>query len=138
MNMSKKKTKEELIKELIESDNFTDEMDELIEKLIDEPISFDVDKESDRGLSFGDKAADKITAVAGSWAFIIVFSVFFFFFFFLNFLDDSKLLLGSRSAQSVSVYLVEPDVIVFGGIAGANYYDESEQTEPKRFAEKSV
>ncbi|MGN1387515.1 MAG: DUF1003 domain-containing protein [Bacillus sp. (in: firmicutes)] len=83
--MSKKKTKEELIKQLIESDNFTDEMDDLIERLIDEPISFDVDKESDRNLTFGDRAADKITAIAGSWGFIIAFTVFLIFWMVLNY-----------------------------------------------------
>lgn len=85
MKMSKKKTKEELIKQLIESDNFTDEMDDLIERLIDEPISFDVDKESDRNLTFGDRAADKITAIAGSWGFIIAFTVFLIFWMVLNY-----------------------------------------------------
>ena len=60
-------------------------MDDLIERLIDEPISFDVDKESDRNLTFGDRAADKITAIAGSWGFIIAFTVFLIFWMVLNY-----------------------------------------------------
>ena len=45
--------------------------EELINMLIDEPIAVDVDKLSDANRNFGDKVADKITEVAGSWYFII-------------------------------------------------------------------
>jgi uncharacterized membrane protein len=44
--------------------------------LIDEQISVNVEKEEESNLSFGDKLADKFSAVAGSWGFIIGFSLF--------------------------------------------------------------
>ena len=53
----------------------TDE-EELINMLIDEPIAVDVDKQSDANRTFGDKVADKLTEVAGSWGFIIGMIVF--------------------------------------------------------------
>ena len=53
----------------------TDE-EELINMLIDEPIAVDVDKQSDENRTFGDKVADKLTEIAGSWGFIIGMIVF--------------------------------------------------------------
>ena len=44
---------------------------EVMNMLLDEPISVDVDKQSDENRSIGDRLADKITEVAGSWTFII-------------------------------------------------------------------
>ena len=44
--------------------------------LIDEPISIDVDKREKQNETFGDRVADKITKIAGSWTFIIIFVVF--------------------------------------------------------------
>ena len=48
--------------------------DELLEMLIDESIAVDTDKEEK--ISLGEKLADKITAIAGSWTFIIGFTLF--------------------------------------------------------------
>ena len=44
--------------------------------LLDEPISVDVDKQSDDNRTLGDKIADKMTEVAGSWTFIIGMIIF--------------------------------------------------------------
>ena len=44
--------------------------------LIDKPITIDVDKQEDKSLTRGEKLADKLSEVAGSWGFIIGFSVF--------------------------------------------------------------
>ena len=44
--------------------------------LIAEPISIDVDKREKQNETFGDRVADKITKIAGSWTFIIIFVVF--------------------------------------------------------------
>ena len=45
-----------------------------MELLIDEPIAINVDKEEKR--TFGEKLADKIAAIAGSWGFIFTFITF--------------------------------------------------------------
>ena len=48
--------------------------DELLNMLIGESIAVDTDKEEK--VSPGEKIADKITAIAGSWTFIILFTIF--------------------------------------------------------------
>ena len=50
--------------------------DELMELLFDQPIAVDVDKMDKNNLKFSDKVADKITQIAGSWYFIIGFTLF--------------------------------------------------------------
>lgn len=50
--------------------------DELMELLFDNNIAIDVDKQSRQNLRLGDKIADFLTKVAGSWGFIIGFSLF--------------------------------------------------------------
>ena len=50
--------------------------DELIDMLLDQPVSIDVDKQIEINATKGDKLADKITAGAGSWTFIITFLLF--------------------------------------------------------------
>ena len=50
--------------------------DELIDLLIDQPISIDVDKQEEAKMTFGDKAADKVSEIAGSWGFVLGFSFF--------------------------------------------------------------
>lgn len=44
--------------------------------LIDKPITIDVDKQEDKNLTRGERLADKLSEIAGSWAFIIGFSLF--------------------------------------------------------------
>ena len=74
--MENKKTKKEIVQMLLKKElNALDE-EELINMLIDEPIAVDVDKQSDESRSFGDKLADKITEIAGSWKFIIGIIIF--------------------------------------------------------------
>ena len=53
-----------------------DRMNELIELLIDKPIAIDVDKQEAQKMSFGDRAADKVSEIAGSWAFVLGFLLF--------------------------------------------------------------
>ena len=60
------------------------EIVEIIDLLVDNPISIDVDKENDSKMTFGDKLADKLSAVAGSWTFIICFCLFLLFWIILN------------------------------------------------------
>lgn len=74
--MEKKTTKKEIVRMLLNKDISEYDEEELIDLLVDEPISIDIDKEALTNISFGDKVADKITNIAGSWGFIIGFSSF--------------------------------------------------------------
>ena len=75
--MEKRKTKKEIVKMLLKN-NSLDEKDEeeLLDLLIDQPISIDVDKQEEAKMTFGDKVADKVSEIAGSWGFILAFSLF--------------------------------------------------------------
>ena len=70
-SMSKKKNKEKLIRIILNQGSIDakENYDELLELLIDEPIAINVDKDEER--TFGEKLADDIAAIAGSWGFII-------------------------------------------------------------------
>ena len=83
--MEKRKTKKEIVKMLLKN-NSLDEKDEeeLLDLLIDQPISIDVDKQEEAKLTFGDKVADKVSEIAGSWGFILGFSLFLVFWIVLN------------------------------------------------------
>ncbi len=74
--MAKKKTKKEIAKILINKDLETISDDELIDMILDEGVAIDVDKESDNNKKISHIMADLITKVAGSWTFIIVFTMF--------------------------------------------------------------
>ena len=50
--------------------------EQLLDLLIDQPIAVDVDKQDKDTEKLGDKVADKLTEVAGSWSFIIGFTLF--------------------------------------------------------------
>ena len=83
--MEKKYSKKELVKMLLKNEKL-DEQDEeeLIDLLIEQPLSIDIDKQQDEKKTFGDKVADKVSEVAGSWGFIIGFSAFLVFWIILN------------------------------------------------------
>jgi uncharacterized membrane protein len=83
--MEKRKTKKEIVKMLLKN-NELDEKDEeeLLNLLIEQPISIDVDKQEEAKMTFGDKVADKVSEVAGSWGFILGFSCFLIFWVILN------------------------------------------------------
>lgn len=72
--MEKRKTKKEIVKMLLSNSELdAKDEEELLDLLIDQPIAIDVDKQEEAKMSFGDKVADKVSEVAGSWTFIIVF-----------------------------------------------------------------
>ena len=48
----------------------------MIEMLLDNPTAIDSDKEEDERRTMGDKLADKVTEIAGSWGFIVGFCIF--------------------------------------------------------------
>lgn len=50
--------------------------EELLDLLIDQPISIDVDKQEESKMTRGDRIADKLSEIAGSWTFIIIFALF--------------------------------------------------------------
>ena len=83
--MEKKKTKKEIVKMLLKN-NELDEKDEeeLIDLLIDQPISIDIDKQEEAKMTFGDRVADRVSEVAGSWGFILGFCLFLLFWIVLN------------------------------------------------------
>lgn len=70
------KKKKEIVKMLLNQDFGEKDEEELLDMLLNSPITVDVDKKSDEEMTFGDKAADKISEVAGSWTFILLFCFF--------------------------------------------------------------
>ena len=78
------KRKKEIVKMLLNQNLDEKNEEEMIDLLVDNPISIDVDKENDSKMTFGDKLADKLSAVAGSWTFIICFCLFLLFWIILN------------------------------------------------------
>lgn len=70
-------TKKDIVKMLLKNKelNVQDEQ-ELLDLLVDQPISIDVDKLEDSTMTFGDRVADKVSEIAGSWFFIIMFILF--------------------------------------------------------------
>ena len=75
--MEKRKTKKEIVKMLLKN-NELDEKDEeeLLDLLIDQPIAIDVDKQEEAKMTVGDRIADKVSEICGSWTFIILFIAF--------------------------------------------------------------
>ena len=77
--------KKELVKLLLNKEMDTCDENELIEILLDNPIAIDTDKNEDEKRTLGDKLADKVTKLAGSWGFIIGFCIFLFAWMLLNY-----------------------------------------------------
>ena len=68
--------KKDLVKQLLRQEINIEDEDDLIEMLIDRPITVDIDKQEDKSLTTGERLADKLSEIAGSWCFIIGFSIF--------------------------------------------------------------
>lgn len=68
--------KKDLVKKLLKQELDEENESDLIEMLIDKPITIDVDKQEDKSLTRGERLADKLSEIAGSWGFIIGFSLF--------------------------------------------------------------
>ena len=83
--MEKRKTKKEIVKMLLKNNELdSKDEEELLDLLIDQPISIDVDKQEEAKMTFGDKVADKVSEIAGSWGFILGFTAFLIFWVLLN------------------------------------------------------
>ena len=74
--MEKKKTKRDIVKMLLNAEIGEQDEEELLDLLVEQPITVDVDKQEESKMSRGDRVADKLSEVAGSWGFIITFLVF--------------------------------------------------------------
>ena len=83
--MEKRLTKKEIVKMLLKNNELEEQdEEELLDLLIDQPISIDVDKQEESKMTNGDRLADKLSEVAGSWGFILGFSAFLIFWIVLN------------------------------------------------------
>ena len=83
--MEKRKTKKEIVKMLLKNSELeAKDEEELFDLLIDQPISIDVDKQEEAKMTKGDMIADKVSEIAGSWGFILGFSLFLLFWIILN------------------------------------------------------
>ena len=81
----KRKTKKEIVKMLLKNNELEEnDEEELLDLLIDQPISIDVDKQEEAKMTKGDRIADKVSEIAGSWTFILGFSAFLIFWVILN------------------------------------------------------
>lgn len=74
--MEKRKTKKEIVKMLLNKNLDIEDEEQLLDLLIGQPIAVDVDKQDKDTEKLGDKVADKLTEGAGSWSFIIGFTLF--------------------------------------------------------------
>ncbi len=74
--MAQVKTKKDIVKMLLKNKELENEDEEqLMEILFNEPIAIDVDRLVLENETIGDKIADKVTEICGSWGFIISFIV---------------------------------------------------------------
>ena len=81
----KRVTKKEIVKMLLKSNELeAQDEEELLDLLIDQPISVDIDKQEEAKMTRGDRIADKVSEIAGSWTFILCFSAFLIFWVILN------------------------------------------------------
>ena len=76
--------KKDIVKMLLKQDINSQDEQEMLEMLIDKPIAIDVEKQGEKTLTFGEKTADRISEIAGSWTFIIIFVSFLIFWIILN------------------------------------------------------
>ncbi len=70
------KKKKEIVKMLLNQNLEEKDEEEILDLLINNSITIDVDKENDEHMTFGERLADRISEIVGSWAFIIGFCLF--------------------------------------------------------------
>lgn len=72
--MEKRKSKKDIVKLLLKKDELGEQdEEELLDLLIEQTIAIDIDKQEEAKMTLGDKLADKVSEVAGSWTFIFIF-----------------------------------------------------------------
>ena len=85
IEVEKRKTKKEIVKMLLKNNELeAQDEEELIDLLIEQPVSIDVDKQEEAKMTKGDRIADRVSEIAGSWGFILGFSCFLLFWIILN------------------------------------------------------
>ena len=85
MKMEKRRSKKEIVKMLLKNNELdAQDEEELMDLLLDQPISIDVDKQEEAKMTKGDKIADRVSEIAGSWGFILGFTGFLLFWIILN------------------------------------------------------
>lgn len=86
-----KRKKREIVRKLLNKELGEEDDQELLDLLVEQPIAIDIDKQEDKTLTIGDKIADKVAEVAGSWGFIMFFVTFLFLWIILNGLGIIKI-----------------------------------------------
>lgn len=71
-----KKDKRKIVQMILHQNLEKQDKEDIIDLLADSSIAIDVDKEEERNLTFAEKAADKISEIAGSWTFIFISIIF--------------------------------------------------------------
>ena len=71
-----KKEKRKIVQMILNQNLEKQDKEDLIGLLADSSVAIDVDKEEQRKLTFGEKMADKISEIAGSWSFIFISIIF--------------------------------------------------------------
>ena len=75
--MERKRTKNDIVRMLLRNNELEEQdEEELLNLLIDQPIAIDVDKQEEAKMTKGDRFADKLSEIAGSWTFIFLFIAF--------------------------------------------------------------
>ena len=101
--MEKRKTKKEIVQMLLKNNELdSKDEEELIDLLIDQPISIDIDKQEEAKMTFGDRVADRVSEIAGSWGFILGFTAFLVFWVVLN----TKVLTGENQIDQYPFILL--------------------------------
>lgn len=76
--------KKEIVRMLLSEKIYKEDEEELLNMLMSNPIAVDIDKKAENNLTFGEKIADKISSIVGSWLFIFIFLTFLAFWIILN------------------------------------------------------
>ena len=71
-----KKEKRKIVQMILNQNLEKQDKEDIIDMLADSSIAIDIDKEEERNLTFGEKMADKISEIAGSWSFIFISIIF--------------------------------------------------------------
>ena len=85
IKMEKRRSKKEIVKMLLKNNELdAQDEEELMDLLLDQPISIDIDKQEEAKMTKGDRIADRVSEIAGSWGFILGFTGFLLFWIILN------------------------------------------------------
>ncbi len=76
--------KKEIVRMLLNEKIDKESEEELLNILMEKPIAINVDKKAESDLKFGEKLANKISNIVGSWLFIFIFIVMLIFWIILN------------------------------------------------------